>query len=82
MNFIIYHHLTMLTLIYNISKNKFIKHNPPCKECLVQGMCIEEFLHSVKPSTIEIEINRCKDLIKFLKENQTFVTYNELTTKA
>ena len=84
MNFIIYQHLTTHTLICNISKDKFITHNPPCKECLVQGICIIEFFSSIEPITEEkeIELNKCEKLIKFLKENKTFVTSKQLTKKS
>jgi len=49
----------------NITINKFMDYDPPCKECLVKTMCIEKRFTNNTPS---LKINICNDLKKFIRE--------------
>jgi len=52
-----------------------MKYNPPCKECLIQGMCLKEnpahpTLDS-EPDHLYIKI--CDKLIRFISNNINFI---------
>jgi hypothetical protein len=60
--------------IYNITISQFMKYNPPCKECLVQNMCMR-FLYNNCGSVfefLELEFKRCDNLIDFMLYNKDF----------
>lgn len=63
--------------VSDMSIDKFItNHNPPCKECLVQNMCIVQYKAIVeateKPWKWDIEIDVCDRLKTYLKNNNPF----------
>lgn len=49
----------------------FLIYNPPCKECLVQNMCISNVRYS-NGDFICIKIKKCKRLINFINSNKFF----------
>jgi len=49
--------------------NNFMKYNPPCKDCLVQCMCL---LNRDNSSPPHIRAKTCNILYKFIKENRSF----------
>jgi hypothetical protein len=64
---------TMYLNIYTLTNN-FMKHNPPCKQCLIQGMCIRENLaHPIYDSDPNyLHIKACNDLKEFVANNEIF----------
>jgi hypothetical protein len=68
--------------IYNLPIQQFMGFNPPCEECLIQGMCLEytkdytsigsRMLMDTPVPRILIKGNACENLRKFLKENKSF----------
>ena len=60
--------------LFDISKDQFLKFNPPCKECLIQSMCIEstfvEYITSV--DTNDLKLNSCERLKTFLNIDESF----------
>lgn len=59
--------------IYDITLNEFLTHNPPCKECLIQPMCM--FMGNyfdrkgIKP---KLFVKACKKLDKFMERKKCF----------
>ena len=51
--------------------NNFMKHNPPCKDCLIQGMCLSNVSYN-NNDFICIKIKKCKQLINFINNNKFF----------
>jgi hypothetical protein len=50
-----------------ISLDEFMKEDPPCKECLIQGMCIKQ-ITNIKFSSLRIEIcEKFKEYLEVLK---------------
>jgi len=49
--------------IYDITMDDFFKLNPPCKECLVQNMCVQ--LLNVN-TNIRVRTRQCDILKQFL----------------
>lgn len=43
---------------------EFMKHNPPCKQCLIQAICIRYNNH--------LEIKACDKLKNFIMNNKYF----------
>lgn len=59
----IYIHMTTI--------DNFMKHNPPCKDCLIQGMCIKQKKDHVH-NFLHIQIcDKLREFIyKYNKENE------------
>jgi len=53
-------------LMYS-SLDNFMKYNPPCKECLIQNMCIKETIYLHLPPYLIIK--RCDKLTEFLLDD-------------
>ena len=51
------------SFIHRITLEEFQKRNPPCNECLIQSMCLEEDFDDVHTY---IRLNPCTEFIKFL----------------
>lgn len=65
-------------IIYiKLASEEFLKYNPPCKECLIQNMCITDF--NIRDNGILlyhlIKIEYCHLLKKFINDDTHF-TYN------
>ncbi len=68
--------------IYNMPLEEYMKYNPPCKECLIQTMCLEyiedytsigsKMLMDTLVPRILIKGNACENLRKFLEKNKSF----------
>ena len=64
--------------IYDIIIDKFIELNPPCKECLVQNMCIFAAEYIEAKNEVEdkiaskIFVKACKKLDEFMKKEKWF----------
>lgn len=56
--------------IYTLTDN-FMKYDPPCKECLIQSMCINEHLaHPTNDSLPDhINIRTCENLKNFINDD-------------
>jgi len=52
-----------------ITLDKFMKEDPPCKECLVQGMCITQ-ITNIKFSSLRIEM--CEKFKKYLERKNNY----------
>ena len=55
--------------IHAISLKEFMEQDPPCKNCLIQGMCIKE---SVKTNDLNqkyssIKVSICEEFNEYLK---------------
>jgi len=59
--------------IYGLTLQEFIKSNPPCKDCLVQSMCI--MTHTRYP-TIMFK-RSCRSLSDFVKQNLECSVYQK-----
>jgi hypothetical protein len=70
---------TMHIRIYTII-NKFMIHNPPCRKCLIQSMCIEENLShptlDSEPDHLDIKV--CEKLKTFI-DNSPRIKYRKRT---
>jgi hypothetical protein len=51
--------------IHQTTIDNFMKHDPPCKECLIQIMCIKQDLDHIHNF---ININLCNELREFIKD--------------
>ena len=56
--------------LFNMDINRFMKYNPPCKECLVQNMCLEEYMPITKQ--ISLQLKKCEKLDKFINSRIFF----------
>lgn len=54
-------------VLYDLTINKFMKYNPPCKECLVQSMCLKAN-DNVSPPWIRTRL--CGKLNEFIITNK------------
>lgn len=79
-NSIFYSKFGTYTYIYTIPITEFIEQKPPCVECLIQSMCINNIpdirlIHQEvydKDISYDIRIKPCDKLDKFLKKNKNF----------
>lgn len=56
--------------IYTLTDD-FMKYNPPCKECIIQAMCIKENLSH--PTELDhLYIKLCDRLKQFIYDNKFF----------
>jgi len=55
--------------LLNSTMNNFMKYNPPCKDCIVQCMCL---LNRDNWLTPFITTKTCSILYKFIKKNNSF----------
>jgi len=65
-------------LIVYTEPEKFMKYDPPCKECLVQPACILLFSHYYQPtdtSSKYLHINICEELIHFITHSRFFLKF-------
>jgi hypothetical protein len=70
MDEIIYTRNGVYTHIYYTPLDTFMGTNPPCKECLIQNMCID-----ITPNTYhkeELKIRTCDRLTNFVENNYWF----------
>jgi hypothetical protein len=67
--------------IYKLSLNEFMKYNPPCKECLVQAICVEDtsktriysdHIYTRKCEFLIEFMSNCKSLTKFISNTEGF----------
>jgi len=71
------HYIYLRTLsythIYNMTIDKFLTHIPPCKECLIQPMCmfVSDYIDINKTKT-KLIVKACKGLDKFMKRKKCF----------
>ena len=80
---IIYYRIGYRTLIYERTIEEFMEFNPPCKECLVQAVCVSyarpmyvEYKDAAHEEFLLIKIRGCKDLEEFVKRNPVFFIYD------
>jgi hypothetical protein len=59
--------------IYNITIDEFLTHIPPCKECLIQPMCMfmGDYFDKNELSP-KLFIKACEGLDKFMKGKKCF----------
>ena len=67
--------------IYDIVIEQLLSYNPPCKDCLVQPMCI--YCNSCMSDKLRSKVitKSCKMLDKFMKGNSKFINidgYNKI----
>lgn len=55
----------------SLSREKFLKCNPPCSKCLVNSMCISDYSNVV--GIHFIMINHCQLLEKFICNDKHFI---------
>jgi len=62
----------------SITTDEFMKYNIPCKDCLVQSMCLNR-LDDIGPITINsgIKIQLCEKMKKFIGKNKPL--FNRVT---
>jgi len=63
--------------IYMISSSidHFMKYNPPCKECLIQNMCLTEYEYDIpneKNVYYEMTIELCERMEEFMNNDIDF----------
>ena len=64
-----YFRTSLYIYLLDSTMNNFMKYNPPCKDCLVQCMCLSNCDNS---STPYITAKTCSILYKFIKKNRSF----------
>ncbi len=54
--------------------NNFMEHNPPCKKCLIQNMCIRENIEheTLDSPPTHLYIRSCKELRDFIVNSKIF----------
>lgn len=62
--------------ILDFTWDKFMKYNPPCKECLVQGMCITHHDYFSEPF---VTTKACNILYEFITNNKYFEIPESMT---
>lgn len=70
MDKLIYFCSNCYTYIYYTTVDIFIGINPPCKECLIQSMCIITTDNSYDKQILRIKI--CEKLNKFMENSNRF----------
>ncbi len=80
----IYYQIGYRTLIYERTIEEFMEFNPPCKECIVQAVCVSythpiyvEYKDATHEEFLLIEINGCKKLNEFIYGNPSFYIYDD-----
>ena len=63
------------TVLLITTLTNFLKYKPPCKQCLIQGMCIRE-ITDIKPTYLIIKI--CSKLKKHLTDKISTIEKDEL----
>ena len=70
--------------IYEKTIERFMEFNPPCKECLVQAICIKdnsplyvEYKDALYEEFLSIKINACKELKDFVYKDPSFFIYDD-----
>jgi hypothetical protein len=74
---------------YGGTIKEFMEFNPPCKECIVQAVCVSyahpmyiEYEDAAHEEFLLIKINSCKELEEFVCWNPSFyIYYNEPTRR-
>ena len=66
----VFHIFIFETTIY-----KFMEYIPPCKDCIVQSMCLETNNDHINKSFIITR--KCSTLRKYLEQNNSFVIIKE-----
>ena len=61
------------------SLDNFMSYNPPCKECLIQGMCLTEYEYDIPNEDMyhEITIYLCERMNEFINNNSAFEELND-----
>lgn len=84
----IYYRTGYRTLIYERTVEEFMEFDPPCKECLVQAVCVSygrpiyvEYKDALHEEFLLIRIRGCKDLEEFVRWNPVFFIYNNEPTR-
>lgn len=57
--------------IYDLSLDTFMKYKPPCKKCLVQGMCLKCITKS-EYRIYRIHTDQCNSLTEFITNHKHF----------
>jgi len=55
--------------------DKFLEYDPPCKECLVQSICLKDisyYRNTPDKEFICADVDICKTLKKFIENNNLF----------
>lgn len=84
----IYYRIGYRILIYERTIEEFMEFNPPCKECLVQAVCVSnarpmyvEYKDAAHEEFLLIKIRGCKDLEEFVRWNPSFYVYYDEPTR-
>jgi hypothetical protein len=56
--------------IFNLTIKGFMKFNPPCKECLIQSMCLTEYEYA----TPELTMKLCEKMYNYIIIDKHFKT--------
>lgn len=59
--------------IYNTTIDEFLTHNPPCKGCLIQPMCmhVDDYIDKSKTKP-KLFVKACKDLDDYMRNKKCF----------
>ena len=73
MKYYIYLRTLSYTHIYDMTIDELLTHIPPCKECLIQPMCmfVGDYIDKSKTKT-KLIVKACKDLDEFMKRKKCF----------
>jgi hypothetical protein len=58
--------------------DKFLRYNPPCKDCLVMSICLYNnsyIINYEKFGNDHIEINSCEMLVNFITDSKFFTKF-------
>jgi len=66
------------TVLLITTLTNFLKYKPPCKQCLIQGMCIRE-MTGYAPTYLIVKI--CGKLKKFLIDNKKIIVEEDELVK-
>jgi hypothetical protein len=71
------------TEIFNITISQFMDYNPPCKECLINIMCMELSCRNCVSvfQYLELRIKKCDKLMDFMIYNKNFDILSKDETK-
>lgn len=84
----IYYRIGYRIFIYERTVEEFMEFNPPCKECIVQAVCVSyahpmyvEYRDAAHEEFLLIKIRGCKDLEEFVRWNPIFYIYDDEPSK-
>lgn len=59
------HNTFLKTVHIYVSIKDFMETNPPCEECLTQGICVQDYDYC-------ISIKKCNELSKFIENSGSY----------